>query len=47
METTRVDLAYRPLRIGWAIRPGDVEAFRSAARLSYAPCADAVQRTAP
>jgi len=36
VETTRVDIAYRPLRIGWAIRQGDIDAFRSAVRLSYA-----------
>ncbi len=36
MDTIRVDICYRPLRIGWAIRAGDVEAFRSAVRLSYA-----------
>jgi hypothetical protein len=32
----RVDVAYRPLRIGWAIGDGDFEAFRSAVRMSYA-----------
>lgn len=36
METTRVDIAYRPLRIGWVIRQNDIEAFRRAVRLSYA-----------
>lgn len=36
METARVDICYRPLRIGWAIRAGDIDAFRSAARLSFA-----------
>src|SRR5437762_2309109 len=36
MDTIRVDIAYRPLRIGWAIQTGDMEAFRSAVRLSYA-----------
>lgn len=36
MESLRVDICYRPLRIGWAIRAGDVDAFRSAARLSFA-----------
>lgn len=35
MDTLRVDICYRPLRIGWAIRGGDVEAFRTAVRLSY------------
>ena len=36
MDTIRVDICYRPLRIGWAIQAGDLEAFRSAVRLSYA-----------
>jgi hypothetical protein len=36
METVRVDISYRPLRIGWAIRSGDLEAFRRAVRLSHA-----------
>ena len=35
METVRVDICYRPLRIGWAIASGDIEAFRTAARLSF------------
>ena len=34
MDTIRVDIAYRPLRIGWVIRSGDFEAFRRAVRLS-------------
>jgi hypothetical protein len=36
MDSLRVDICYRPLRIGWAIRAGDVDAFRSAARRSFA-----------
>ena len=36
MDTIRVDISYRPLRIGWAIQAGDIEAFRRAVRLSYA-----------
>ena len=36
MDTLRVDICYRPLRIGWAIGAGDIEAFRSSVRLSYA-----------
>ena len=36
MESVRVDICYRPLRIGWAIRAGDMDAFRAAARLSFA-----------
>ena len=35
MDTIRVDICYRPLRIGWAIRAGDIDAFRQAVRLSY------------
>ena len=35
METIRVDICYRPLRIGWAIKAGDIGAFRQAVRLSY------------
>jgi hypothetical protein len=36
VDTVRVDICYRPLRIGWAIRADDVEAFRCAVRLSFA-----------
>jgi hypothetical protein len=35
VDTIRVDVSYRPLRVGWAIRYGDLAAFRTAARLSY------------
>jgi len=35
METTRVDICYRPLRIAWAIRSGDHESFRRAVRLTH------------
>jgi hypothetical protein len=35
METLRVDIAYRPLRIGLVIKSGDVQAFREAVRLSH------------
>ncbi len=35
-SSIRVDICYRPLRIGWAIRRGDFDAFRSAMRLSFA-----------
>lgn len=35
MDTLRVDISYRPLRIGWVIRSGDSEAFREAVRLSH------------
>jgi hypothetical protein len=36
VDTLRVDICYRPLRIGWAIGGGDLEAFRQAVQLSYA-----------
>src|SRR5258708_10286906 len=36
MDSIRVDICYRPLRIGWAIRAGDFDALRSAMRLSFA-----------
>lgn len=36
METVRVDIVYRPMRICWAIKDGDKEAFRSAVRQSHA-----------
>jgi hypothetical protein len=37
METTRVDICYRPLRIAWAIHSGDGEAFRDAVRFTHTP----------
>jgi hypothetical protein len=36
VDTIRVDICYRPLRIGWAIGSDDIDAFRRAVRLSYA-----------
>jgi hypothetical protein len=36
MDTVRVDICYRPLRIAWAIRAGDFNAFRRAVRYSCA-----------
>lgn len=36
METVRVNIAYRPLRICWAIKAGDKESFRNAVRQSHA-----------
>jgi hypothetical protein len=36
LETVRVDITYRPLRIGYAIKAGDMEAFRAAVRVSFA-----------
>ena len=35
-ETCRVDVCYRPLRIGWAVREGDMDAIRLAIRYSHA-----------
>jgi hypothetical protein len=35
MQTSRVDICYRPLRIAWAIHSGDREAFRKAVRLTH------------
>lgn len=35
MDTLRVDICYRPLRIGWVIQSGDVSAFRQAVKLSH------------
>lgn len=34
MDTVRVNICYRPLRICWAINAGDRGAFRSAVSLS-------------
>jgi hypothetical protein len=36
MESIRVDVCYRPLKVAWAISAGDIEGFRSAVRVSYA-----------
>ena len=35
MDTVRVNICYRPLRICWAISAGDIAAFRSAVRTTY------------
>ena len=35
MDTARVDICYRPVRVGWAISEGDFDAFRRAVRLSH------------
>ena len=35
-ETLRVDVCYRPLRIGWVVREGDIAAIRQAVRYSHA-----------
>jgi hypothetical protein len=34
-NTLRVDITYRPLRIGWAVRQGDMDAIRRAVRYSH------------
>jgi hypothetical protein len=36
MDTVRVNIAYRPLRICWAIKEGDFDAFREAVRINHA-----------
>lgn len=36
VDTLRVDISYRPIRVGWVIRSDDFESFRIAVRLSYA-----------
>lgn len=36
MDTVRVNIAYRPLRICWAIKEGDFAAFREATRINCA-----------
>ena len=36
MDTLRVDICYRPIRIGWAIKSDDFDAYRKAVRYSYA-----------
>jgi hypothetical protein len=35
MDTVRVDLVYRPLRICWAIAQGDIDAFRKVVRRNF------------
>ncbi|MGH8579870.1 MAG: hypothetical protein ACREVK_07060 [Gammaproteobacteria bacterium] len=35
MNTLAVTIRYRPVRIGWCVRAGDVAAFREAVKLSY------------
>lgn len=35
MESIRVDLCYRPLRVAWAISAGDLNGFRNAVRVSH------------
>lgn len=35
MDTLRVDICYRPLRIGWAIKSGDIKAFRQVVKISH------------
>ena len=36
MDTIRVNIAYRPLRICWLIKEGDFVAFREAVRINHA-----------
>jgi hypothetical protein len=35
MDTSRIDICYRPLRIAWVLQSGDRDAFRQAVRLSH------------
>ena len=35
METSRINIAYRPLRLAWAIHSSDRDAMRRVARMSY------------
>lgn len=35
MDTLRVDICYRPIRIGWVIQSGDTVAFPQAVKLSH------------
>lgn len=35
MDTLRVDICYRPLRVGWVIQSGDTDAFRQAVKFSH------------
>ena len=35
METARVDICYRPLRVAWTIHSTDKDGFRQAVRLSH------------
>lgn len=35
MDTLRVDVCYRPLRVAWVIQSSDIEAFRQAVKLSH------------
>ena len=36
MDSTRLSITYRPLRIGWAVKSGDREAFRTAVKSNSA-----------
>jgi hypothetical protein len=36
MDTARVDICYRPLRIAWAVHSDDKENFRQVVRLNHA-----------
>lgn len=36
METARIDINYRPFRVGWAIHSGDFDAFRRAVKYNSA-----------
>ena len=36
MDTLRVNICYRPLRIGWVIQEGDIQGFRQAVKINHA-----------
>ncbi|HUF86261.1 MAG TPA: hypothetical protein VMM59_02670, partial [Thermohalobaculum sp.] len=35
MDTARVDIAYRPMRVAWVIESNDFDSFRKVVRLSH------------
>ena len=35
MNTLRIDICYRPLRVGWAVRRGDFDSLRRIVRWSH------------
>lgn len=38
MDTLRVNICYRPLRVGWAVRRGDFDSLRKIFRFSHTLC---------
>jgi hypothetical protein len=35
MDTARINICYRPIRVAWAIHSGEFESFRSAVKLTH------------